>query len=84
MVSLVDYSPVPSHFFCRNQHSNEAVARLFEGIVERKSFYFQQRTGKLDLRAIGRVDIDRVVKEVDIETLQVGGTFSRDERTRAP
>lgn len=48
-----------------------ASAKLVEGILRRKSFYFQQRTGKLDMRSIGRVDIDRVVKEVDIDTLQV-------------
>ncbi|CAM9647992.1 unnamed protein product, partial [Ectocarpus sp. 4 AP-2014] len=47
-----------------------SAARLVEGILRRKSFYFQQRTGKLDMRAIGRVDIDSVVKDVDIDTLQ--------------
>ncbi|CAM9098195.1 unnamed protein product, partial [Hapterophycus canaliculatus] len=49
---------------------NEAAARLVEGILRRKSFYFQQRSEKLDMRAIGRVDIDSVVKDVDIDTLQ--------------
>eukprot|EP00903_Cladosiphon_okamuranus_P014853 g13754.t1 len=49
---------------------DEAAARLVDGILRRKSFYFQQRSGKLDMRAIGRVDIDSVVKDVDIDTLQ--------------
>ncbi len=53
------------------QGPNEAAARLVESILRRKSFYFQQRSGKLDMRAIGRVDVDNVIKEVDIETLQV-------------
>eukprot|EP00752_Nemacystus_decipiens_P010049 g8959.t1 len=50
--------------------SDEAAARLVDGILRRKSFYFQQRSGKLDMRAIGRVDVDSVVKNVDIDTLQ--------------
>ena len=33
-------------------------------------FVFQDRQGKLDLRAIARVDIDRIVQETDIDTLQ--------------
>lgn len=52
------------------QEAGESAAKLVEGILRRKSFYFQQRTGKLDMRAIGRVDVERVVKEVDIDTLQ--------------
>lgn len=54
------------------QDADGAAARLVEGILKRKSFYFQQRTAKLDMRAIGRVDVERVVKDVDIDTLQVG------------
>lgn len=53
------------------QEADGAAARLVEGILRRKSFYFQQRTGKLDMRAIGRVDVERVIKDVDIDTLQV-------------
>lgn len=56
---------------CQRQGPDEAAARLVDGILRRKSFYFQQRSGKLDMRAIGRVDIDSVVKDVDIDTLQV-------------
>lgn len=56
---------------CHLQGPDEAAARLVDGILRRKSFYFQQRSGKLDMRAIGRVDIDSVVKDVDIDTLQV-------------
>lgn len=68
---------VPSRFCGVLQDDESEAMRLVEGILGRKSFYFQQRTGKLDIRAIGRVDVDRVVKEVDIDTLQVG-TFSPD------
>lgn len=53
------------------QGPDASAARLVEGILRRKSFFFQQRTGKLDMRAIGRVDIENVVKDVDIDTLQV-------------
>ena len=33
-------------------------------------FVFQQRHGKLDLRAISRVDVDRIMETTDIDTLQ--------------
>lgn len=56
---------------CPPQGPDGAAARLVDGILRRKSFYFQQRSGKLDMRAIGRVDIDSVVKDVDIDILQV-------------
>ena len=35
------------------------------------SFFFQQRHGKLDLKAIARVDVDELIRNVDVETLQV-------------
>lgn len=54
------------------------AATPVEGILRRKSFYFQQRTGKLDIRAIGRVDVERVVHEVDVDTLQVGTSCRYD------
>ncbi|CAM9837616.1 unnamed protein product [Pylaiella littoralis] len=50
--------------------SDGGATRLVEGILRRKSFYFQQRTGKLDMRAIGRVAVDDVINDVDIDTLQ--------------
>lgn len=34
------------------------------------AFQFQERRGKLDLRAISRLDIERVIQEGDIATLQ--------------
>ena len=34
------------------------------------AFFFQQRRGKLDFKNLARVDLDRVVEEVDIDTLQ--------------
>ena len=63
------------YFSIAFQEANGAAARLVEGILRRKSFYFQQRTGKLDMRAIGRVDVDKVIKDVDIDTLQVSVIF---------
>jgi len=41
-----------------------------ENVRPEKSFYFQQRHGKLDLRGISRIDLDQLVEDVDIETLQ--------------
>lgn len=35
-------------------------------------WFFRHHRGRLDLRAINRLDLDRVVREVDIDALQVG------------
>ena len=37
---------------------------------DRSQFRFQQRRGKLDLRKIGTVDVDAIIREVDVEALQ--------------
>jgi len=34
------------------------------------SFYFKQRNIKLDLRSITNIDIDRIIHDVDLDTLQ--------------
>jgi hypothetical protein len=39
-------------------------------VLAENTFYFQQRRGRLDLRSIARIDIDRVIEDVDIDTLQ--------------
>lgn len=39
-------------------------------VLAENSFYFQQRRGRIDLRSIARIDIDRVIEDVDIDTLQ--------------
>lgn len=67
-----------SSFVDTLQNDETKIATPVEGVLRRKSFYFQQRTGKLDIRAIGRVDVDRVVHEVDIDTLQVGASCRYD------
>ncbi|KAG9409851.1 hypothetical protein AC1031_022124 [Aphanomyces cochlioides] len=36
-----------------------------------QSFSFRQRRGKLDTRAIAQIDLNRVVRETDIDTIQV-------------
>ena len=41
-----------------------------EGIYGTKGFYFQQRRGRLDLRALAQVDLEHVVRNVDVEPLQ--------------
>ena len=49
-----------------------AVARFGSApeAFAQSSFFFQQRQGKLDLRRIARIDLERVVEEVDIDVLQ--------------
>ncbi len=45
-----------------------ATVQYGAGPAER--FAFQERHGKLDLRAISRIDIDKIVQETDIDALQ--------------
>ena len=33
-------------------------------------FYFQQRRGRIDIRSISQIDVDRIVRDVDIDLLQ--------------
>lgn len=33
-------------------------------------FYFQQRRGRLDLRTLSQIDLDKIVRDVDIDVLQ--------------
>jgi hypothetical protein len=33
-------------------------------------FYFQQRRGRLDIRSVAQIDVDRIVRDVDIDLLQ--------------
>ena len=47
-----------------------AATSYAESLLFHKSFYFQQRRGSLDLRSISRVDVERIIREVDIDTLQ--------------
>jgi Iguana/Dzip1-like DAZ-interacting protein N-terminal/Ubiquitin family len=55
----------PTHKYPRESRDDVADA-----VLHKKAFYFQQRSGKLDVRAIGRLDIRRIVSEVDIDALQ--------------
>ena len=39
-------------------------------ILADNTFYFQQRRGRLDLKRISRINVERVIEDVDIDTLQ--------------
>jgi len=41
-----------------------------DGLYGSRGFFFQQRTLPLNLRLLSQMDIDRVVKDIDIECLQ--------------
>lgn len=38
--------------------------------VPPKSFFFQQRRGRLNLRSFANVDVERIVRDVDVDVLQ--------------
>ncbi len=38
--------------------------------MERPGFCFQQRRSKIDVRSISKLDLDKIVREVDVEMLQ--------------
>jgi hypothetical protein len=71
-----DASGNPYSNSSNNQHNAadtvgpSAPTSYAESLLFHKSFYFQQRRGTLDLRSISRVDIERIIREVDIDTLQ--------------
>ena len=57
-----------------------ATVQYGDGPSER--FTFQERHGKLDLRAISRVDVDKIIQETDIDAIQAhlaNITFSKLE-----
>lgn len=35
------------------------------------TFHFQQRQGKLDLRSFAKLDLERVIRDVDVDILQM-------------
>ena len=39
-------------------------------VEKSKPFFFQQRRGRLDLRAVSQVDLERVIRDVDVDVLQ--------------
>ena len=45
--------------------------KTVDDIMSSGTFHFQQRHGKLDVRRIGRIDIDKLIQTVDIDTIQV-------------
>ena len=62
--------------------NDEPVRRAFKDTVgvpnkvdatvfAQNSFFFQQRRGKLDMRSLARVDVERVIEDCDVGTLQL-------------
>lgn len=41
------------------------------GIYGSNGFFFQQRRGHINLRSLNKLDLDRLVREVDIDLLQL-------------
>ncbi len=39
-------------------------------LLPSQAFYFTQRTGKLDVRRISRLNLEQIIEDVDIEALQ--------------
>ena len=46
--------------------SNQSVDELYDG----KGFFFRQRRGHLNLRRLEGIDLERLVREVDVDILQ--------------
>lgn len=41
-----------------------------DGLYDEKGFFFRQRRGRLNLRRIEAIDIERMIREVDVDILQ--------------
>lgn len=39
-------------------------------VYPRRTFYFQHRRGTLDIRAFARLDLDKIVEDVDIDAIE--------------
>lgn len=46
-------------------------AKVDATVFAQSAFYFQQRRGKLDMRSLARIDIEQVIEETDVGTLQL-------------
>jgi hypothetical protein len=42
-----------------------------DGLYSANGFFFQQRRGNLDLRGISNIDLEKLVREVDVDSLQM-------------
>ena len=49
---------------------NKSSPSYVETLLHQKKFTFQPRRGQLDLRSITNLDVDRIAREVDIDSLQ--------------
>lgn len=54
--------------FTAKTHSGSGA---LEGINGPNGFFFKQRRGHLDLRVISSIDLEKLVREVDIDSLQI-------------
>ena len=60
----------------RNKNGRERKHTMKEDLTGiystgRKGFFFQQRRGHLNLRSLASVDLDRLIREVDVDVLQL-------------
>jgi hypothetical protein len=55
----------------RSNNNDENVVPNYDvESIYGKNFFFQQRRGNLDIRSLSQLDLDRVVRDVDIDTIQ--------------
>lgn len=52
----------------RDDHQPELIDHMQQHSTK---FYFQQRRGRLDLRTLSQIDLDQIVRDVDIDVLQM-------------
>ena len=52
----------------RDNHEPELIDHMQQPSTK---FYFQQRRGRLDLRTLSQIDLDQIVRDVDIDVLQM-------------
>lgn len=51
--------------------SHDATKISFaESLLQKKKFRFQKRNGRLDLRGLREIDVNKVINEMDVDTLQ--------------
>jgi len=74
MPRTAEFTKLSSHVIGSDQVGREVNVQPevpVEGIYGSSGFYFQQRRGRLDLRSLAQIDLEKVVRDVDIDVLQM-------------
>jgi hypothetical protein len=65
-----DFLDSESEDFGNKRVDNDKAGLNEEGVYGSKGFFFQQRKGRLNVRSLAKIDLERMIRDVDIDLLQ--------------